>query len=261
MPTDPAPNRPPFAIVVAIFAVIIGVVVLVQLGGQADVESPPEPIRPPRTVTPPPETITCRRAEQPSTDPEETPDTWSTIVVDPYFALPSGYVPSDLTSVTPAGFLGDFEVRSLVIKDLKKLNRAAGEAGVDLGIAAAYRSYADQEELFTERLGLAGRDQTLLGTARPGHSEHQLGTTVDFRSAAAQDVTKSWGSEPEGIWMEANAWMYGFVLSYPRNREDVTCYQYEPWHFRYVGRPIASQVHESGLTLREWLEREHAAGI
>ena len=94
-------------------------------------------------------------------------------------------------------------------------------------------------------------------SARPGHSEHQPGTALDLRIV---DGPAPWSgdfaSTPAGRWLATNAWRYGFVISYPAGKSDVTCYAPEPWHVRYVGKTIAQEVEASGLTLREWLWRE-----
>ena len=100
-------------------------------------------------------------------------------------------------------------------------------------------------------------------SARPGHSEHQLGTAIDFRSA--DDATPPWqlddfADTDAGGWLRDHAWEYGFVLSYPRGEAAETCYSYEPWHFRYVGRDIARAVHDSGETLRRYLWEHYASG-
>jgi D-alanyl-D-alanine carboxypeptidase len=90
--------------------------------------------------------------------------------------------------------------------------------------------------------------------ADPCHSEHQLGVAVDV--AAARDPTnleQSFGDTPEGRWLAANAPAYGFVISYPKGKEAVTGYVYEPWHVRYVGLPLAQQIVASGQTLTEYL--------
>jgi LAS superfamily LD-carboxypeptidase LdcB len=89
--------------------------------------------------------------------------------------------------------------------------------------------------------------------ARPGHSEHQLGTTIDVTTEGETDVDQSWGATPQGQWVATNAHKYGFLLSYPQGATERTCYDYEPWHLRYVGRELAADVIESGLSLREYL--------
>jgi zinc D-Ala-D-Ala carboxypeptidase len=103
-----------------------------------------------------------------------------------------------------------------------------------------------------------GYAKAITQSARPGHSEHQLGTTLDFRSYGNSTPPweyADWGTTAAGRWLAANAWRYGFVMSYPKGKMKVTCYTYEPWHYRYVGRPMAARVRESGLTLREYLWR------
>lgn len=253
------PNVPFSRVIVPLIAFTL-VILVIRIATSGDAPTPTPTLAPtlhpthqtdssaPPTQAGPPD---CHRADVPTA--YVSPDDWGRELVDPTLSLPPDYVPPDLASVTQAGFVGDAQVRDFVIRDLKKLRKAAAASGVDLGIVVGYRSYADQTTLFNERVALGGRDAALAHTARPGHSEHQLGTTIDFRTADQSDVSSSWGSEPEGIWMEEHAWEYGFILSYPRNMEASTCYDYEPWHFRYMGRPEAKQIHESGLTLREWL--------
>jgi D-alanyl-D-alanine carboxypeptidase len=180
---------------------------------------------------------------------------WQTTLLDTAYALPENYSPPDLVSAESAGFSGPFLVRRFVIEDLAALRAAAEAAGNPVDLAAAYRSYAVQEDLFRRRLATLGRARALEKTARPGHSEHQLGTAVDFKSQGAADVTDAWARSPEGRWMHANAHRFGFVMSYPAGRDGVSCYGYEPWHFRYFGRAMAKRIHSSGLTPREYLWR------
>ena len=178
---------------------------------------------------------------------------WTRTLLDTTFALPRSYSPPDLATTDRAGFDGPFLVRSFVLDDLAALRSAAEAAGAPLELAAAYRSHAQQADLFDRREATLGRTGALEGTARPGHSEHQLGTAVDFKERGAADVTAAWGRSSAGRWMRANAHRFGFVLSYPEGRDAVTCYKYEPWHFRYFGRGLAQRIHRSGLTVREYL--------
>jgi D-alanyl-D-alanine carboxypeptidase len=97
--------------------------------------------------------------------------------------------------------------------------------------------------------------------ARPGHSEHQLGTTIDVTTEGATDVDQSWGATAHGQWVATNAHKYGFLLSFPQGASDSTCYDYEPWHLRYVGRELAADVIASGLSLREYLWRLNPVDI
>jgi D-alanyl-D-alanine carboxypeptidase len=90
-------------------------------------------------------------------------------------------------------------------------------------------------------------------SARPGHSEHQLGLTIDFVAVGDHGLTTNWEVTRTGAWMAKNAWKYGWLMSYPKGQTKVTCYSYEPWHYRYVGRELAAKIHDSGLTIREYL--------
>lgn len=183
-------------------------------------------------------------------------DDWPYTLLDTLYKLPQGYAPDDLVSLPSArGGEDHMIVRDLVVDDPEAMLRAAETAGVKLAVASAYRSYSYQAQTFDYWVAQDGLEAALKTSARPGHSEHQLGTSLDFRSAGgpyAWEVT-DWLETPEGAWMADNAWRFGFVMSYPAGQEAVTCYSYEPWHYRYVGRDAAAAVQASGLTLREWL--------
>jgi D-alanyl-D-alanine carboxypeptidase len=125
-------------------------------------------------------------------------------------------------------------------------------------VQSAFRSYATQKSTFAYWVRVHGYPTALKESARAGHSEHQLGTTLDFRSyggRAPWDYT-DWATTKAGAWLKANAWKYGFVMSYPKGKTTVTCYRYEPWHYRYVGRTRARTIRNSSLTLRQFLWRE-----
>lgn len=187
--------------------------------------------------------------------PENPTEEWATVLVDTARALPADYGPDDLHNISEAGFpfTDGLAVRSLVVPDLDALRQAAAANGTPLSILAAYRSYAQQADLIARRVGEFGEEVAGTRVARPGHSEHQLGTTIDVTTEGETDVDQSWGATPEGQWVATNAHKYGFLLSYPPDASDKTCYDYEPWHLRYVGREVAADVIASGLSLREFL--------
>jgi zinc D-Ala-D-Ala carboxypeptidase len=186
-----------------------------------------------------------------------TYEDWGRSLLDPISMLPSTYAPGDLLDTGSLGLNGGHRVRALVGDDLRQLAAAARAAGAPIAVQSAYRSYDAQVATFNYWVSKVGYAAALTRSARPGHSEHQLGTAVDFRSAGggpAWDL-HDWAATPAGAWMRDNAWRYGFVMSYPRNATAVTCYDYEPWHYRYLGRSAASAIRQSGLPLREWLWR------
>lgn len=194
----------------------------------------------------------CEYVDEPTAYDRE--EDWFRTIVDTVYAVPEGYRPSDLVPASEANYSAEYQIRALVADDLNALRNGILEAGVpEVAVLAAFRSVEDQAALFAAREQEMGFDAAADGTARPGHSEHHLGTTIDFRPIGETDVDQAFGETPTGQWLAERSWEYGFVLSYPRGKADVTCYKWEPWHFRYVGRDLARRVHDSGLTLREYL--------
>ena len=183
---------------------------------------------------------------------------WPRSLLDQRYRLSSGYAPADRRSTADARLNSGYSVRRHVIADLRAMASAARSAGARLAVHSAYRSYATQKATFAYWVRLHGYAIALKESARAGHSEHQLGTTLDFRSygGAAPWNYRDWATTKAGAWLKANAWRYGFVMSYPKGKSAVTCYTYEPWHYRYVGRAKAKLIRASGLTLREYLWRE-----
>jgi zinc D-Ala-D-Ala carboxypeptidase len=186
---------------------------------------------------------------------------WADTVLDTHFVLPADYAPTDLV---PAGaFVGASAaearhlVRAIVVDDLRALFEAAAEAGFPLAIQSAYRSYDYQERTFAYWVEQDGYDAAIRTSARPGHSEHQLGTAIDLRSADGPPAWEldDWAATPTGAWVSANAWRFGFTMSYPPGMEHASCYAYEPWHLRYLGRERAAEVHASGAPARLLLWR------
>jgi len=185
-------------------------------------------------------------------------DEWAITLLDPVFRLPQSYVPPNLVPITQAGLASSQLIRAEVIPDLRRMARAARRAGASLAVRAGYRSFADQAVTFVRWQAMWGHERALVVSARAGHSEHQLGTAIDFRSADSSRAPwdyQDWGKTDAGRWMRQNSWRYGFVMSYPPGMQAETCYDYEPWHFRYVGVELAADVQMSGLSLRRYLWR------
>lgn len=177
---------------------------------------------------------------------------WATIVIDTGRALPPEFAPGDLVEVTAAGFAQRDRVRQFVTLDLAALRLAAEANGTPIVVVSAYRSFAYQEGLFRDEADRVGESRAATRVARPGHSEHQLGTALDVLNPEAGELSAAFADTLAGQWVAAHAHEYGFVLSYPDDAQDRSCYEFEPWHLRYVGRDIAAQIHASGLAPREW---------
>ena len=180
---------------------------------------------------------------------------WGTTVLDTIFLLPNGYAPGDLVDTSRTGLNGGYFIRSVAEQDLTALISAAAAAGARLAVQSAYRSYTGQVLTFDGWVSQVGYAEALKTSARPGHSEHQLGTAIDFKTVGGIAPWRyaDWATTTEGTWLAANAWKFGWVMSYPKGTSTVSCYRYEPWHYRYVGRTAAAAVHDAGVTLREWL--------
>jgi D-alanyl-D-alanine carboxypeptidase len=177
--------------------------------------------------------------------------------LDRTHALPAGYVPADLVPASSAGLdgtSGERLVRAALVDDLAAMRAAWQAAGLTITVDSAYRSHASQAATFDGWVARVGLEAARLRTARPGHSEHQLGTALDFGSPGWSGRFGDWAVETaEGAWLAAHAWEYGFVMSYPAGAEDTTCFGYEPWHYRWIGRPAAAAQHASGDPLRVFL--------
>jgi D-alanyl-D-alanine carboxypeptidase len=147
----------------------------------------------------------------------------------------------------------DAAVRTIIYNDLAAMRAAALATSHALVVISAYRSYALQQLTFDYWVGVGGYQQALRTSARPGHSEHQLGTVLDFGDGtAAPWEYADWATTPSGAWLAQHAADYGFVMSFQKGKTGVTCYDYEPWHYRWVGRDLARQLAGSGATLREY---------
>ncbi|HEX2883747.1 MAG TPA: M15 family metallopeptidase, partial [Candidatus Limnocylindria bacterium] len=182
-------------------------------------------------------------------------DAWPLTLLDTVYKLPAWYVPPDLVDSSAAGLNPGYALRAVAVADLAQMAADARAAGLPLRIVSAYRSYAQQQATFDYWVGVGGYEQALRTSARAGHSEHQLGTAIDVTSEGGARPWEyaDWAATPAGAWMAANAWRYGFVMSYPRGAFALTCYDYEPWHYRYVGRDLAARIMASGLTPRQVL--------
>ena len=187
------------------------------------------------------------------TEPREYDDGPITLV-DHLLTLGKDYEPPDLISVGEMGLAGGGLIRRIAAEDTRAMARAAADNGTPIGAWSAYRTYRSQRQLYRDGVAAYGVDVASIYWARPGHSEHQLGLGVDFMTAGGgSPLIGDWSTTPAGAWMKENAWMYGWVMSYPKGKKSITCFHYEPWHYRYVGREVAAAIHDSGLTTREHL--------
>jgi LAS superfamily LD-carboxypeptidase LdcB len=155
------------------------------------------------------------------------------LIVNKTYSLPSSYG-DGLTSETLAAFAA--------------MQAEAAAAGHNLYISSGFRSFWSQQSIYNGLVSSVGQAAADRDTARPGHSEHQSGLTFDLNT-----IDEAFGTRPEGIWARDNAHRFGFVVRYPLGKEAITGYVWEPWHLRYLGVPVASELYSGGLTLEEYL--------
>jgi D-alanyl-D-alanine carboxypeptidase len=174
-----------------------------------------------------------------------------TAVVNKRRGLAADYVPPGL--VTPSGIPGATQVRQELLGPLESMRAAMAAEGITLRMSSAYRSFARQQTIyngFVAREGVAGADTH---SARPGNSEHQTGLAVDLDDGAGCNLNACFANTAGGRWLAENSWRYGFILRYGDGWQPIVGYTYEPWHFRYVGVEVASDMHDRGIrTLEEY---------
>lgn len=182
------------------------------------------------------------------------------VLVDKQRPLPQHYAPGDLIAL---GFYGirtlreETTLRREAAESLARLMEAAGVAGEELIVASGYRSFGDQQAVHTEFTNFYGKETAAMISAPPGHSEHQLGTTVDFTNHEAQyRVWSAFEDTSAHGWLTEHASDYGFVQSYKKGKEQETGYQAESWHYRYIGVENARRLKETDLSLQAFLLRE-----
>jgi D-alanyl-D-alanine carboxypeptidase len=174
------------------------------------------------------------------------------MLVNKNHSISASYVPADLVTVNLPS-TRETQMRSVAAEALMKLFNAASSAGYDLSCCSGYRSYETQSELYNWNVDTYGVEGAELVSARPGMSEHQLGLAMDVTSASVGfDLLESFGSTPEGQFLKDNAYKYGFIVRYPQGKTDITGYAYEPWHLRYLGVDVATEIYNSGKTMEEY---------
>ncbi len=190
------------------------------------------------TEPPPTEPPTDPPATEPSPQEPAQPSADLTyiggiLIANKTYALPSDYNPG-LDPTCRAQF--------------DKLSAAAAAEGLNIYLSSGFRSYSYQSRIYNNYVSIYGQEKADTFSARPGHSEHQTGLAIDVNT-----ITDSFANTAEAAWLAAHAHEYGFIIRYPKGKEHITGYKYEPWHIRYLGVDTATAVYNSGLTLEEYL--------
>ncbi len=176
------------------------------------------------------------------------------ILVNKYYKLESTYEPDDLVVVPQTyswGELGSKKMRQPAYDAFVEMFEGAKEAGYYLMINMGYHSYSDQEEVYNNYKNLRGEAYADSMAARAGYSEHQTGLAIDVFSKDNSNRATFKDSET-AKWLKENSYKYGFILRYPEDKVNITGFQYEPWHFRYVGVDVATKMYNENITLEEY---------
>ncbi len=175
---------------------------------------------------------------------------------------PTGYVPADLVDV-PIAHIFAPKLRAEAAEAAVAVFAAfTAETGLAMTSQSAYRSFAAQTLIYDRDAAVNGTADTDQGIARPGHSEHQTGLAIDISAAPAVcSLAACFAETPQGEWLAENAWRYGFLLRYPADKVAVTGFEFEPWHFRYIGVELATEMREQNVsTLEEFFGLPAAPG-
>lgn len=166
--------------------------------------------------------------------------------------VPADYEAADLVDV-PVPYANAPRLRAEAADAVVAMFAAfEAETGLRMQSQSAYRSYGTQVSVYNGWVNSLGQEGADLTSARPGHSEHQTGLAIDISALPANcTLAACFGGTPQGLWLAANAWNHGFILRFPEGQTAVTGYEYEPWHYRYVGTLLATEYRDSGAETLE----------
>lgn len=182
---------------------------------------------------------------------------WNLLLVNKQHPVPEDY------SFPMGSISKNMKCDARILSRLQQMMEAADKENITLSIKSPYRNEQRQEYLFNKKIKtymkakmsyLQAYKETAQVVTLPGSSEHQIGLALDIVSSKYSLLEQEFGETDAGIWLEAHAHEYGFIVRYPKDKEDITGIEYEPWHFRYVGVPAATYIYENHLTLEEFVQ-------
>lgn len=204
----------------------------------------------------------CRSGDEAQEDTEENAtfdeSDWRLVLINKQHPIPEGY------SFDFGTIKGNMKCDKRIIDDLLLMMQAARDEGINLEICSPYRDLNRQEFLFNKKIkaymgqGMSYMDAYKLASQTvtvPGASEHQIGLALDIFCDTYKYLDEGFGETEAGIWLAAHCHEYGFTLRYPKSKEYITSIEYEPWHFRYVGREAAAVMQEEAICLEEFWDK------
>lgn len=179
------------------------------------------------------------------------------VVVNKGRILPSFYVPANLAvpkvALSEVASSENMHLRQETAAAIEELMSAAGNDGMQLMLVSGFRSYSTQQSVYNGYVSSQGKDYADATSAQPGHSEHQTGLAADLGTIRRNcQLDACFGDTPEGKWLAANAYKYGFIIRYQKDKSNLTGYAYEPWHIRYIGIDLATEINKTGQTLEQF---------
>ncbi len=172
------------------------------------------------------------------------------ILVNKYNYLTEDYTPENLEEISIEYARSGMQLVSEAKEAFETLSQEAKKDGMTIIAMSSYRSYDYQVNLYNNYVKSDGKDAADTYSARPGFSEHQTGLAVDIYNKELPYT--SFEETKEFEWMQKNAYKYGFILRFPKDKVNITGYQYEAWHYRYVGKKAAKYIHDHNITLEEY---------
>lgn len=169
------------------------------------------------------------------------------IIANKTYSLPSNFAPNNLVTIN-----GYIKVVDYVKDAFNELKSDSTSIGLNIYASSGYRSYSDQNYIYNNYVSWDGQENADTYSARAGHSEHQTGLAIDVNT-----IDSSFEGTSESNWLKDNCYKYGFIIRYPKGKENITGYMYEPWHIRHVGKDLAAKLYNNG----DWITLEEYFGI
>ena len=166
------------------------------------------------------------------------------VIANKTYSLPSNFAPNNLVTIN-----GYIKVVDYVKDAFLSLSSDAKAIGLNIYASSGYRSYSNQKYIYENYVSMDGKENADRYSARAGYSEHQTGLAIDVNT-----IDMSFDNTSESVWLRENAYKYGFIIRYPKGKEEITGYMYEPWHIRYVGKELSNKLYKDGsyITLEEY---------